>query len=53
MVVSLVMVYLIPDTLVAHWIYLVAVGAVLAGGYVVFMKKYYHLHEEYLKSLEK
>lgn len=53
LVISLVMVYLIPDTLVAHWIYLVTVGAVLAGGYVVFMKKYYHLHEEYLKSLEK
>lgn len=49
--ISLVMVYLIPNTVVAHWIYLVAVGVVLVTGYVLFMKKYYHLHEEYLKSL--
>lgn len=52
MVISLVMVYLIPNTLVAHWIYIVAVAIVLAGVYVLFMKKYYHLHEEYLKSLQ-
>jgi len=32
---------------------LVAALVVLALAYVVFMKKYYHLHEEYLKSLEK
>ena len=51
--ISLVMVYLIPNTAVAHWIYLVAVGAVLALAYVLFMKKYYHLHEEYLASLKK
>ena len=24
-----------------------------AGAYVLFMKKYYHLHEEYLASLNK
>ena len=51
LVISLVMVYLIPDTVLAHWIYLVAVGAVLVAAYVLFMKKYYHLHEEYLMSL--
>ena len=51
LVISLVMVYLIPNTVVAHWIYLIAVIIVLAGVYVLFMKKYYHLHEEYLKSL--
>ena len=51
--ISLVMVYLIPHMSLAHWIYLIAVGAVLALAYVLFMKKYYHLHEEYLKSLEK
>lgn len=51
--ISLVMVYLIPNTALAHWIYLVAVGAVLALAYVLFMKKYYHLHEEYLASLKK
>ena len=53
LVISLVMVYLIPNTVLAHWIYLIVVGIVLAGAYVLFMKKYYHLHEAYLKSLEK
>ena len=53
MVISLVMVYLIPNTPLAHWIYLIAVAAVLAVVYVLFMKKYYHLHEEYLASLNK
>ena len=49
--VSLGFIYLCPDTVMAHWIYLVGVGLVLAVAYVLFMKKYYHLHEEYLKSL--
>lgn len=53
LVISLVMVYLIPNTLLAHWVYLVVVALVLAGAYVVFMKKYYHLHEEYLAGLKK
>ena len=51
LVISLVMVYLIPNTVMAHWIYLIVVGIVLVAAYVLFMKKYYHLHEEYLKSL--
>ena len=51
--ISLVMVYLIPDTPLWHWVYLVAVAALLVLAYVVFMKKYYHLHEEYLRSLDK
>lgn len=51
MVISLVMVYLIPNTVLAHWIYLVTVIIALAGAYLLFMKKYYHLHEEYLVSL--
>lgn len=51
--ISLIMIYLVPNTLLAHWIYLVAVGIVLVAAYVLFMKKYYHLHKEYLKSLEK
>ena len=36
-----------------HWIYLVVMLVVLAVGYVWFMKKYYHLHEEYLASIKK
>ena len=51
--ISLIMIYLIPNTAVAHWMYLIVVGAVLVAAYVIFMKKYYHLHEEYLASLRK
>lgn len=50
--ISLVMVYLIPDTTLAHWIYLIVVTLILIAAYVLFMKKYYHLHEEYLKGLQ-
>ena len=53
LVVSLGFIYLCPNTVLAHWIYLVLAGIVLAVAYVLFMKKYYHLHEAYLKSLEK
>lgn len=52
-VISSVFIYIVPDTVAAHWIYLFAVVLVLVLAYVVFMKKYYHLHEEYLKSLNK
>ena len=51
--ISLIMIYLIPNTVVTHWVYLIVVGAVLVAAYVIFMKKYYHLHEEYLASLRK
>ena len=49
--VSLGFVYLCPNTILAHWVYLVVAGIVLVGAYVWFMRKYYHLHEEYLRSL--
>lgn len=49
--VSLGFIYLCPDTVLAHWIYLVVAGLVLAVAYVLFKMKYYHLHEEYLASL--
>ena len=49
--ISLGMVYLVPCTLLAHWVYLVVVGLVLVGAYVWFMKRYYHLHKEYLASV--
>ena len=51
--VSLGFIYLCPDTVVAHWVYFVVAAVVLGLAYVGFMRKYYHLHEEYLKSLEK
>lgn len=51
--VSLVAIYLIPDTVAAHWIYLVVMIVVFTIAYVLFKMKYYHLHEEYLASLKK
>lgn len=51
--VSLGFIFLIPDTLLAHWLYLIGALVVLAAAYVLFMKKYYHLHEEYLATLKK
>lgn len=51
--VSLGFIYLCPNTVLAHWIYLIAAGLVLAVTYVLFKMKYYHLHEEYLASLKK
>ena len=53
LVVSLGFIYLIPNNIVAHWIYLVIAALVLAVAYVLFKMKYYHLHEEYLASLKK
>lgn len=58
--VSLGFIYLCPMlstatelSLVAwHWIYLVVALVVLAVAYVLFMRKFYHLHEEYLASLK-
>lgn len=33
-----------------HWIYAITTIVVLCAAYLIFMKKYYHLHEEYLNS---
>ena len=49
--VSLGFIYLCPNTALCHWMYLIGALAVLAVAYVLFMKKYYHLHEEYLRML--
>lgn len=51
--VSLGFIYLCPDTVLCHWMYLIGALAILAVAYILFMKKYYHLHEEYLASLGK
>ena len=53
LVVSLGFIYLCPNTMLAHWIYLIGAAAILAVAYILFMKKYYHLHEEYLASLKR
>ena len=53
LLISLGFIYLCPNTVLAHWLYMVTTLVVLAITYILFMKKYYHLHEEYLASLKK
>ena len=53
LIVSLGMVYVIPNSVGAHWLYLIGTFVVLSVAYVAFKKNYYHLHEEYLASLKK
>lgn len=53
LVISLGFIYLCPNTVISHWIYLLSISVILAIAYVLFKKKYYHLHEEYLASLKK
>lgn len=50
--VSLGFIYLCPNTTLAHWLYLFGAILLLSVAYVLFKKKYYHLHEEYLASLK-
>ena len=50
--VSLGFIFLCPNTVLAHWAYLIGAIIVLGLAYVAFMKKNYHLHEEYLASLK-
>lgn len=50
LVVSLGFIYVCPDTVLAHWMYLLGAVVALGVAYVLFKKKYYHLHEEYLRS---
>ena len=51
LMVSLGFIYLCPDNVLCHWMYFVGALVVLAIAYVLFMKRYYHLHEEYLAEL--
>lgn len=53
LVISLVYIYVIPADLLAHWVYLLFVVIILTVVYVLFMRKYYPLHEAYLRSLGK
>ena len=52
-VISLGFIYFCPNTIFAHWLYLIGTLALVAVAYILFMKKYYHLHEDYLTSLKK
>lgn len=53
LLVSAGFIYLVPDNAGAHWIYLLCVFALLSLIYILFKKKYYHLHEEYLRNTSK
>ena len=53
LIVSAGFIYLVPDNAGAHWIYLLCVFALLSLIYILFKKKYYHLHEEYLRNTSK
>lgn len=50
--ISLGMIYIVPNTVGAHWFYFIAVSIILGLAYILFMKKYYHLHEEYLARVK-
>ena len=50
LLVSLGFIYVCPNTILTHWMYLLGAVVVLGVAYVLFKKKYYHLHEEYLRS---
>lgn len=51
LVVSLIAIYVIPDTMLAHWIYFAIALFVMSLAYLLFMLKYYHLHEDYIKQV--
>ena len=53
LVISLGFIYVCPNSVLYHWVYMIGALAVLAISYILFIKKYYHLHEEYLTSLKK
>lgn len=51
--VSLIAIYVVPDSIAARWVYLLVCIVLIVLAYYLFMKKYYHLHEAYLASLKK
>lgn len=53
LLINLGFVYLCPNTVLAHWIYIIAAFFGFGALNLMFRKKYYHLHEEYLASLKK
>ena len=53
LVISLRFIHFCPNTMFVYWLYLLTALVVLAFAYILFMKKYYHLHEAYLALLKK
>ena len=52
LIISMVYILFIPETPLAHWFDVIGVMIVLIVVYVLFMKKYYPLHEEYLRKIK-
>lgn len=50
LLISLAMIYLIPNDFQSHLIYFLLITATLSVAYIIFMYKFYHLHEEFLES---
>lgn len=50
LIISMGFVYACPSDALYHWVYLVCAIAILSLAYVVFMRRYYYLHEEYLRQ---
>lgn len=53
LIISLGFIYLCPTSTGYHWVYLLGIFIILSIAYILFKKKYYHLHEAYLASLKK
>lgn len=53
LVISMGFIWVCPNNIFAHWIYLIVCFIILSVAYIIFKKKYYHLHEEYLASIGK
>lgn len=51
LIVSFGFIFICPNTVMAHWIYLGGSLMLFSIAYVLFKKKYYHLHEAYLRSI--
>ena len=49
LIISLGLIYLCR----MHWVYFLVAVIILCIAYLLFMKRYYHLHAQYLQSLEK
>ena len=47
LLISFCFIYVCPNSINYHWIYLLGVFVLLSIGYIWFMKKYYHLYQEF------
>lgn len=50
--ISLGFIFACPNSVLCHWLYMIGALIVLIIAYILFIKKYYHLHEAYLTTLK-